>query len=95
MRTNRIIFVFPPANFLSCLLEIVEPVQIKTFIPEFPIEAFNETILHGFPGIDKHMLYLLLIGPCIEGNTFPRNFINQGEYAEPSASGGNITDKVH
>ena len=114
----------------------MEPVQVKTFIPELPIEAFNETVLHGFSGIDKHMLYMHLIGPCIESitgkfgaivrknffwtaakqhsfiqiscymlsgngcihfqcNTFPRNFIDQGEYAEPSAGNGNITDKVH
>ena len=136
MRANCIIFVFPAADYLPCFLEIVEPVQVKTFIPEFPIEAFNETVLHGFPGIDKHMLYMLLTGPCIEGitgkfgtvvrknifrpateqhsfiqisyymlsgngciyfqgNTFPRNLIEQGEYAELSASNGTITDKVH
>ena len=136
MRANHIVLVFPSADYLPCLLEIVEPVQVKTFIPELPIEAFNETVLHGFPGIDKHVLYLLLAGPRIEGitgkfrtvvrkyffrpaaeqhsfiqiscymlsgngcihfqcNTFPRNFIDQGEYAEPSAGNGNITDKVH
>ena len=69
MRTNHIVLVFPPADYLPCLLEIVEPVQVKTFIPELSIEAFNETVLHGLSGINKHMLYMLLIGPCIEGIT--------------------------
>ena len=62
MRTNHIVLVFPPADYLPCLLEIVEPVQVKTFIPELPIEAFNETVLHELSGINKHMLYMLLMG---------------------------------
>jgi hypothetical protein len=40
----------------------VEPVQVKTFIPELSIEAFNETVLHRFSGIDKHMLYIISAG---------------------------------
>lgn len=136
MRANHIVLVFPSADYLPCFLEIVKTVQIKTFIPEFSIETFNETILHGFSRINKHMLYMLLISPCIEGitgkfgtivrknffrptmeqhgfiqvscyllsgnrcihfqgNTFPRNLIDQSEYAEPSASDSTITDKVH
>ncbi len=69
MRTNPVIFVFPLAYYLPCLLEIMEPIKIKTFVPEFPIETFNETVLHGFSGINKHMLYMLLTCPCIEGVT--------------------------
>ena len=65
MRKNHIVLVFLPADYLPCFLEIVELVQIKTFIPEFLIEVFNETVLYGFSGIDKHMLYLLLVGTCI------------------------------
>lgn len=69
MRANHIVLVFPSADYLPCLLEIVKPVQIKTFIPEFSIETFNETILHGFSRINKHMLYMLPMSPCIEGIT--------------------------
>ncbi len=41
--------------------------------------------------------YMLSGNGCIhfQGNTFPRDFIVQGKYAEPSASDSNITDKVH
>ncbi len=69
IRTNHIVLVFPPADYLSCLLEIVEPVQAKTLIQEPPIEDLNETVLQEFSGIDKQKLYLLLIGPCIESVT--------------------------
>lgn len=69
MQTNHIVLAFPTADYLPRLLEIVESVQIKTFIPKLPIEAFNEAVLHGFPGIDKHMLYMLLVDPNIESVT--------------------------
>ena len=49
---------------------------------------------HGFIQVS---CYLLSGNRCIhfQGNTFPRNLIDQSEYAEPSASDSTITDKVH
>ena len=85
MRANHIVLVFPSANYLPRLLEIMEPVQVKTFIPELPIEAFNETVLHGFPGIDKHMLYMLLIGPCIESITGKFRTVVRKNFFRPAA----------
>ena len=85
MRAKHIVLVFPSADYIPCSLEIVKPVQVKTFIPELPIEAFNETVLHGFPGIDKHMLYMLLIGPCIESITGKFRTVVRKNFFRPAA----------
>ena len=101
MRANHIVLVFPPADYLPCLLKIVEPVQVKTFIPELPIEAFNETVLHGFSGIDKHMLYMLLIGPCIEsitgkfGAIVRKNFFWTAAVLAPGCNNHFLPDKLN
>jgi hypothetical protein len=46
-------------------MQRIKPVQVKTFIPEPSVEAFNEAVLHGFPGIDKYILYMPFICPGI------------------------------
>ncbi len=45
--------------------EIYEPVLVQAFIPELPVEAFDECILCGLATLDEVQRYLVLIGPLI------------------------------
>jgi hypothetical protein len=45
--------------------KIHEPVLVQAFIPELPVEAFDECVLRGLATLDKVQRYLVLIGPLI------------------------------
>lgn len=47
-----IVFNHPPIGCLSDLLQIVEEVKIKQFIPVRPVKAFNISILIRFSGLN-------------------------------------------
>ena len=49
------------------------------------MEASSETVLHGFSGIDKHMLYMLPIVPCIESITGKFGAVVRKYFFHPAA----------
>jgi len=48
------------------MIQGMEPVFIQAFIPEFAIEAFDESILGGLAGLYQIQLHAMLIGPLIQ-----------------------------
>ena len=43
-RTEHIILVFPPADYLPCIIQRIKPVQVNAFASEPSVEAFNEAV---------------------------------------------------
>ena len=59
MRTTLIVFLPPCLDQVPCLLQIEEPVGIQTFTSQGSVEAFNEGVVFGLPGLEKSILALL------------------------------------
>src|SRR5271169_2951381 len=43
-----------------------KPVLVQTLIPELPVKALHESVLHGFSGLDEPQLDAAAIGPLVE-----------------------------
>ena len=50
----------------TSLLQARKPMVIQALIPEAPVEALDERILRGFPGLDQFELNAMLAGPLVE-----------------------------
>ena len=66
MRAGSIVVEPPGVDDVSGLGQTDEPVLVQTLIPEPPVEAFDETVLDGFPRIDESQLHSVLVRPLVE-----------------------------
>jgi hypothetical protein len=57
MRPLLIVMAPPGGEFLPRFPERGEPFHIQAFIPQTPVEALNEAVLHGPPRPDKNQLH--------------------------------------
>ena len=53
MRSAFIIIGSPLPDHGSGVTQVMKPMFVQAFVPEFPIEALNEGILGGLAGLDK------------------------------------------
>ena len=56
----------PSGDQDTSLLQARKPMVIQALIPEAPVEALDERILRGFPGLDQFELNAMLAGPLIQ-----------------------------
>jgi hypothetical protein len=52
MRSEVVVFAAPVFDEEASFSEGSEPVLVEAIIPESAVEAFDESILHGFAGLD-------------------------------------------
>ena len=53
VRTRRIVIHPPRFDGLSGFVQAHEPVLVQAFVPEFPVETFDERILHRLARLDE------------------------------------------
>lgn len=63
MRSTLIAVDPPRLCFLSCFVDCLEPMNVKTFVPQRPVEGFNETIVGGLTRTTKVDLNFVVIRP--------------------------------
>lgn len=67
MGSLGIVLMSPCLDLLSRICKGTEPVKVQTLVPEFSLEAFDKTILHGLAGIDMDKMDLVFLCPKEEG----------------------------
>ncbi len=55
----------PGLDHLPCVSKIHEPVLVQAFIPELPVEAFDQCVLRRLAALDEVQRHLILIRPLI------------------------------
>ncbi len=67
-RMGPAVIVVAPASFddLAGIVEIEKPVLVETFIPELPVERFDEGVLDRLTGLDEVEPNAVAPGPFVE-----------------------------
>ena len=66
MRPILVVVSAPGGNQNTSLRQTRKPVVVQAFIPEAPIEALDECVLGGLPGLYQLELHAMLAGPLIQ-----------------------------
>lgn len=62
-------FVVVPDPFIEQLLrvrKVFEPARVEALVAKLAVEAFDETVLHGFARCDEVGEDAAVVGPCVE-----------------------------
>ena len=65
VRAHRVVVYPPGLDYFSRPPQIHELVLVQAFIPELPVEAFDERVLHEPPSLNEVQRHPMLIGPLI------------------------------
>ena len=65
VRPHRVVVHSPGLDHLARISQIHEPVLVQAFVPELPVEAFDEHVLRRFASLDEVQRHLMLMGPLI------------------------------
>jgi hypothetical protein len=67
---SDLVVILPPAfDFVFSVIDIAPPVLVQALIADLAVEAFDVSILLGFPRLDKLMINFPLVGPGIESGS--------------------------
>ena len=68
MRTKVVIVLPPGLKFNPHIVEGEKQADVQAFVPEPPVEAFDESVFNWPAGADKVEFDPRSIGPCVDGS---------------------------
>ena len=67
MRPLRVVVLAPSRDLALGVRQVREPMRVQTFLAEPSVETFDESILHGFAGLDEVLPHLRFQRPRLHG----------------------------
>ena len=67
MRPLRVVVLAPGRDLALGVRQVREPMRVQTFLAEPSVETFDESILHGFAGLDEVLPHLRFQRPRLHG----------------------------
>src|SRR5262245_38650287 len=69
MRPTLVVLAPPRLDAPPSIVESQEVVRVQAIVPKLVVEAFDETVLHGLPGVDEVKSDLVSEGPGVHLST--------------------------
>ena len=67
VRPLRVVVLAPGRDLALGVRQVREPMRVQTFLAEPSVETFDESILHGFAGLDEVLPHLRFQRPRLHG----------------------------
>jgi len=92
VRADGVVFLTPVVDEQACFGQGREPVLVEAVVTEGAVEGFDESVLHGFAGLDVVDGDTCGLSPEVEGATGELGAIVGGDGGGQAAGGGELLE---